>query len=136
MISFPFPPNINIACHIVTFPPGTITILSGLTCTFLLINISDATASLSFNIPLPWVYPCSPFLSALIDAFTMWFGVLKSGCPIPRFIIFFPCCSNFCALAKSIKALSVPSLFILGLIFFLLNHLKFLKIVIILIANK
>ena len=43
-------------------------------------------------------------------ASTICFGVLKSGCPNPRWIIGFPCASNFFASANTLKAVSVPNL--------------------------
>ena len=97
------------ACHIVTFPPGTITILSGFISTFLLKRISLATASLNSKRPFAGVYPCFPSLRAFIEASTICSGVRKSGCPMPKLIISLPCCFNFSAFANIIKAFSVPN---------------------------
>lgn len=45
-----------------------------------------------------------------MEASTICSGVLKSGCPIPRLIIFFPSFFNFSAFPNITKAFSVPNL--------------------------
>jgi hypothetical protein len=50
--------------------------------------------------------------------------VLKSGCPIPKLIIFFPSFLSFSAFPRITKAFSVPKLSKFGLIVLLLFKKK------------
>ena len=49
---------------------------------------------------------------------TICFGVKKSGCPIPRFIISLPCSASLLAFAKTENAVSVPKFKLLFVIIF------------------
>ena len=108
----------------VTFPPGTIKILLGSTSVFRLLSISSQTASLNSNKPFAGVYPCLPSFKALTAASTICLGVLKSGCPIPKLIIFFPSFLSLSAFPKITKAFSVPKFNKFGLIVSLLFKKK------------
>ena len=108
----------------VTFPPGTIKILLGSTSVFRLLSISWQTASLNSNKPFAGVYPCLPSFKALTAASTICLGVLKSGWPIPKLIIFFPSLLSFSAFPRITKAFSVPKFNKFGLIIPLLFKKK------------
>tara|TARA_Y100000591_G_scaffold283462_1_gene264483 strand:+ start:163 stop:357 length:195 start_codon:yes stop_codon:yes gene_type:complete len=61
-----------------------------------------------------------PSFKALTAASTICSGVLKSGCPIPKLIIFFPSFLSFSAFPRITKAFSVPKFSKFGLIVLLL----------------